>query len=85
MQIRGDIVTHEGKEGGDTEGFVAVTEDLEVDGIVVEENAEPCDEGVNGDHEQNANDTGKQEHVSDVSARRLDLPGTHCRCSIGLL
>lgn len=58
MQIRGDIVTHEGEEGGDTEGFVAVTEDLEVDGIVVEENAEPCDEGVDGDHEKNANDTG---------------------------
>lgn len=61
MQIRCDIVTHEGEEGGDTEGFVTVTEDLEVDGIVVEENAEPGDEGIDGDHEQDANDTRSDE------------------------
>ena len=61
MQIRSDIVAHEGEESGDTEGFVTVTEDLEVDGIVVEENAEPGDEGINGDHEQNANDTRSDE------------------------
>lgn len=61
MQIRSDIVTHEGEEGGDTEGFVTVTEDLEVDGIVVEENAEPGDEGIDGYHEQNANDTRSDE------------------------
>lgn len=61
MQIRSDIVTHEGEEGGDTEGFVTVTEDLEVDGIVVEENTEPGDEGIDGYHEQNANDTRSDE------------------------
>jgi hypothetical protein len=44
-------VAHEGEEGGDTEGFVAVTEDLKVDGVMVEIYAEPCNEGIDGDHE----------------------------------
>jgi hypothetical protein len=51
VQIRGDIVAHEGEEGGDTEGFVAVTEDLKVDSVMVEIYAEPCNEGIDGDHE----------------------------------
>jgi hypothetical protein len=54
-------VAQEGEEGGDTESFVAVADDLEIDGVVVEVDAEPCDEGVDGDHEQDADDaaTGK--------------------------
>lgn len=54
-------MAQEGEEGGDTEGFVAVAEDLEIDGVVVEVDAEPRDEGVDGDHEQDADDaaTGK--------------------------
>lgn len=51
MQIGGDVVAHKGEEGGDTEGFVTVAYHLEVDGIVVEEDTEPGDDGVNGDHE----------------------------------
>jgi hypothetical protein len=34
-------VAHEGEESGDTESFVAVAENFEVDGIMVEEDAEP--------------------------------------------
>jgi hypothetical protein len=51
MQIGGDVVAHKREEGGDTEGFVTVAYHLEVDGIVVEEDTEPGDDGVNGDHE----------------------------------
>lgn len=51
VQIRGDIVAHEGEEGGDTERFVAVAENLKVDGVLVEEYAKPCDKGIDGDHE----------------------------------
>jgi hypothetical protein len=51
MQIGGDVVAHKGEKGGDTEGFVTVAYHLEVDGIVVKEDTEPGDDGVNGDHE----------------------------------
>jgi len=61
-------VAHEGEESGDTEGFVAIAENLKVYRVMVKEYAEPCDEGVNGNHEKNANDTGNnKDHVSDVS------------------
>ena len=51
VQIRGDIVAHEGEEGGDTERFVAVAHDLKVDGVLVKEYAKECDKGINRDHE----------------------------------
>lgn len=44
-------MAHEREEGGDTERFVAVAEDLKVDGVMVEVYAEPCDNGIDGDHE----------------------------------
>lgn len=47
-------MAHKGEEGRDTESFVAIADDFEIDGIMVEEDAEPCDEGVNGDHKQDA-------------------------------
>lgn len=50
-------MAHEGEESGDTESFVAIADDFEVDGIMVEEDAEPCDEGIDGDHKQNADNT----------------------------
>lgn len=50
MQVGRNVVAHEGEESGDTKGFVAVAEDLDVDGVLVEENAEPRDEGIDGDH-----------------------------------
>lgn len=51
MQVGGDVVAQKGEEGGDTEGFVTVTHHLKVDGVTVEEDTEPSDDGVNGDHE----------------------------------
>ena len=85
-------MAHEGEEGGDTECFVAVADDLQGDGIVVEEDTEPGDEGVDGDHPENANDTVTKEDP--VSEPRVGERGTadwglggrtHWRCSIGLL
>lgn len=60
-------MAHEREECGDTESFVAIADYLEVDRVVVEEDAEPCDERVNGYHEENANDTDETKtHVSNV-------------------
>ena len=51
MQVGSDVVAQKGEEGGDTEGFVTVAHHLKVDGVTVEEDTEPSDDGVNGDHE----------------------------------
>lgn len=59
VQVRRDVMAHEGEEGGDTESFVAVSDDLQGDGVMVEEYAEPCDEGVNGDHEEDTDDAAE--------------------------
>lgn len=53
-------MAHEGEEGGDTEGLVAVPDDLQRDGVSVEEYAEPCDEGVDGDHEEDTNNAAER-------------------------
>lgn len=50
MKIRRNVGAHEGEERGNGEGFVTVTDDLEVDGVVVEKDTEPRDDGVYGDH-----------------------------------
>lgn len=50
MQVGRDIGAHEGEERGNGEGFVTVTDDLEVDGVVIEHDAEPCDDRVYWNH-----------------------------------
>lgn len=50
MQVGRDIGAHEGEERGNGEGFVTVTDNLEVDGVVIEHYAEPCDDRVYGNH-----------------------------------
>lgn len=50
-------MAQEGEEGRDRERFVAVTNNAEVDGMFVEEDAEPRDERIDRDHQQDANDT----------------------------
>jgi hypothetical protein len=54
MDVGGNVIADEGEEGGDGEGFVAVAQDFEVDGVAVVEVGEEGDGGVDGDHEQNA-------------------------------
>ena len=51
MQIGGDIMAHEGEEGGNGQGFVAVAHDTVVDGMFMEVDAEPCDERIDRDHQ----------------------------------
>lgn len=49
-------MTHKREEGGDCEGFVAVTYDLKVDGVLVKEVREEGDCSVDGYHEEDAYD-----------------------------
>lgn len=55
MQIRGDIMTEQSEESGDGEGFVGRADQAVVHGVLVEVDAEPCDQGVNRDHPEDAN------------------------------
>lgn len=57
MQVGGDIMAQESKERGNGEGFVAVANHAVVDGMFVEEDAEPRDERIDRDHQQDSNDT----------------------------
>lgn len=53
-------MAHEAEESGDTEGFVAVADHFEIDSVVVEKNTDPCDDGVDGDHPKDANNTAQR-------------------------
>lgn len=53
-------MTHKAEKSGDTEGFVTVADHFEVDGVVVEKNTNPCDDRVDGDHPENANNTAQR-------------------------
>lgn len=57
VQIRRDVMAHQGEEAGDCKCLVAVAENLKVDGIVVVKVAEERDDGIDGYHEQDADDT----------------------------
>lgn len=63
MQIGRDIVAHEAEESGDTEGFVAVADNLEINRVIVKEDTEPCDDGVNGDHPEDADNTARRKAI----------------------
>jgi hypothetical protein len=57
MQIRCDIMAKQGKECSNRERFVTVAENIEVYGVLVVVGTEPGDEGVNGYHPQDSNNT----------------------------
>lgn len=61
MQIGCDITAHESKECGNRKRFIAIANDAVVDCVFVEKHAEPGDEGVDRNHQQDANDTGRYE------------------------
>ena len=50
-------MAQQGEEAGDGEGLVAVAQDLEVDGVHVEVEREVGNGGIDGDHEEDADDT----------------------------
>ena len=51
MQIGSNVGTEQAEEGGDCECFITVAEDLEIDAVVVVEDGEEGDRGVDRDHE----------------------------------
>lgn len=57
MEVRGDVVAEKREEGGDGKSFVAVAENAEIDVFLIVKSSEPCDEGIDGDHEEDADDT----------------------------
>ena len=56
MQIRFQILAHQREETGDSEGLVAVPQNLPVDGVPVVLVRDEGDDGVDGEHEEDADD-----------------------------
>ena len=56
VEIWCDIVAHECKEAGNGESFIAVSQNLEVNGFLVIEIAEKRDNGVDGNHDKDTYD-----------------------------
>lgn len=56
MDIWGEVVAHEREEGCDGESLVAVAHELEVDRVPVVPELKKGGGGVDGDHEENADD-----------------------------
>ena len=56
MQIRRDIMTEQGKETRDRKSLIAIPEDLEIDGLLVEQVRKETDDGVDGDHQEDTDD-----------------------------
>lgn len=78
MEIRGDVVAHQGEEAGDGKRLVAVSQNLEVYGFLVVKVAEEGDDGVDGYHDEYSNDTA---FVSTVVHRSCVNKPTYCFCS----
>lgn len=50
-------MAQEGEETGDCKGFIAVTNDIEVNGMKVKEVRQKGNDGIDGDHEEDTDDT----------------------------
>ena len=57
VQTRSDVMTHESEKAGNGKSLVAVTQDFEVYGFLVVKVAEEGDNGVDGDHDKDSDDT----------------------------
>lgn len=57
MKIRCNVMTQQGKETGNGEGFVTISDHFKVDGMPVEGIRQEGDGGVDGYHEENPDDT----------------------------
>lgn len=51
MQVRGNVMAEQSEESGDGKGFVAIADQTIVDGVFVEVDAEPRDQGIDRDHQ----------------------------------
>ena len=54
MQSRLQVMAHEGEEASDGKSLVAVAQNLPVDGVTVEDVRDEGYDGVDGDHEEDA-------------------------------
>ena len=71
MQIGGDIMAHESEKGRNGKGFVAVAHDTVVDGMFMEVDAEPCDERIDRNHQQDSDNTAIEKKKKDRLAKAL--------------
>lgn len=87
VQVGGDIVAEEGEEGGNGQGLVAVGDDLEVDGVPVPLDLAKRRDGVDGHHEEQADDAGEtsqRRHEHGVPERKgLTIAVHEAACSCG--
>ena len=60
-QVWRNVVAEQGEKSRYRERLVAIADHREVNGVSVEIDAEPCDEGINRDHEEDADNTMTQE------------------------
>lgn len=67
MQVGRDVSAHKREESRNRKRFVTVADQIVVDIVLVEVGTEPCDDGVNGDHEQNSNDTSEKRGTLAIS------------------
>ena len=67
MQIRGHVMTEQVEETSDGESLVAIAQDIEVDAVFVEKVGEEGDDGVDGDHEEDADDAVRERERGSIS------------------
>jgi hypothetical protein len=56
MHVGSDVLAKQRKERGNGEGFVAVSDELVIDGVLVKVYAQEGSDGIYRDHEQDADD-----------------------------
>lgn len=78
MEIVGQVMAQQGKEGGDSKSLIAVAEDFEIDAMSVVSVREPGDGGINGNHEENADNAAYNQSGFDDATPFLE-------CSLSLL
>lgn len=79
-------MTEEGEEAGNGESLVTVADDFKVDSVVVEDVGDKGDGGVDGHHEEDADDTVSGLDISDQTFSNIAKKDsiTYCFCSHGL-
>mgnify|MGYP007046765545 CR=1 FL=1 len=69
MQVGRNVCAHKREESRNRKRFITVADQIIVDIVLVEVGTEPCDDGINGDHKQDSNDTSEGKRKSAISKR----------------
>lgn len=83
VQVRGHVVAQQGEEGGYGKGLVAVGDNLEVDGVPVEAQRQERGRGVDGHHEEDADDVFLLARLGVVRRVHEDEVERHDDCDEG--